>query len=511
MTVSIRRPAPLALLVVLLASLGVTAAPRSAAAGPDEDKADAVLRELASAADAPTRLRLAAELTPLAPRIIPHLATFLTRTRTSTVDQRRLVLVGIRASVPDAKGKFETPKRQQEAQIRADEAFDWLAELVTVDAATPGAAEVLADVVVVRALADSREQAAAQVIFDAAFAEPTQILRDECGRRLRKMAPVSLPALIIESQGKGDRKRYSNYQLERLDRQDPAKALIAAVDAPGLEVAILDAFRTSRHREAVYAVLSKVDDDAPAVRAAARAAWMAYVTGPPPPPAPKKKMVLPGGKLANKETPLWLTYRELADHELRGRLEQLLGEVTPEGQKLDLEAASKRLFAHFDGERQKRDAGLLASARELAGKGDLAGAAAAFDRLIVLDPERPERAEMAPVFLDLGRALGKDGKWAEAAEAFSKAHGLAPEGKDGVLALAAHHHALGKALEAAGKDGDGQFREAARIDPSFQAAAVAEGAAPPSDRSWLLAAGAGAAVAALALFAAGIVRRRRPA
>ena len=40
---------------------------------------------------------------------------------------------------------------------------------------------------------------------------------------------------------------------------------------------------------------------------------------------------------------------------------------------------------------------------------------------------------------------------------------------------------------------------------------MAEGAAPPSDRSWLLAAGAGAAVAALALFAAGIVRRRRPA
>ena len=51
---------------------------------------------------------------------------------------------------------------------------------------------------------------------------------------------------------------------------------------------------------------------------------MAYITGPPPPPAPMKKLVLPGGKLTKKEKPLWLTYRELADNELRKARNELL-------------------------------------------------------------------------------------------------------------------------------------------------------------------------------------------
>src|SRR6185503_6819006 len=123
-------------------------------------------------------------------------------------------------------------------------------------------------------------------------------------------------------------------------------------------------FEATHHREAVHAVWSKVDADSPRVRDAARHAWMAYITGPPPPPAPKKKLLLPGGKLTKKEKPLWLTYRELADNELRRNSNELLGTDYPivdptlddsdEGRKpkaaaaIDILAVTKELFDYYD-------------------------------------------------------------------------------------------------------------------------------------------------------------------
>src|SRR5205814_8127606 len=122
--------------------------------------------------------------------------------------------------------------------------------------------------------------------------------------------------------------------------------------------ALLAVFEETHHREAVHAVWTKVDSDSPRIRAKAREAWMAYITGPPPPPAPKKKLMLPGGKLTKKEKPLWLTYRELADNELRKAANELLHEdypledenslddkeVTRKTEKIDLEVLTKRLF-----------------------------------------------------------------------------------------------------------------------------------------------------------------------
>ena len=105
------------------------------------------------------------------------------------------------------------------------------------------------------------------------------IYRDECGRYLRKMEARAIPVLTLESQGDGDRRRYATYQLERLDRQEPSKALTAATADESLLIAILDAFRTTRHREAVYAVFSYIDQDSPRVRAAARAACCATGAG----------------------------------------------------------------------------------------------------------------------------------------------------------------------------------------------------------------------------------------
>src|SRR5262249_19982785 len=285
-----------------------------------------------------------------------------------------------------------------------DDDLDWQAALFALDhpgdpgANLPGLGDVIADDAAIRALAATRDVHAAQVLFDLAFAADTMIYRDECGRYLRKMEPASIPALTLESQSKAaDRKRYATWQLERLDRQEPGNALDAALGDEPLTIAILDAFRKTRHREAVHAVWHRVDADSPRVRAAARAAWMDYITGPPPPPAPVAKLNLPGGKKTKKPKPLWLTYRELADNELRKAANELLHEDYPledptledededhprkkKTVQVDLEDLTRRLFGYYDGERAKREATQWTAAKAKADAGDLATAIQMVDR-----------------------------------------------------------------------------------------------------------------------------------
>jgi tetratricopeptide (TPR) repeat protein len=530
-----------ALCAFLLLTLPVRLAGADAAA--DKATAEELLATIAAPGPAEPRLAAAAKLYELAPRLVPVLSAALTRARTSSVDDRRAVLLAIDAAVPDASGKFSQPQRQKTSEIKADDKIDWLAALVRLDPSTPvpagsqkgekdkkdkkpkqddeaaeeapppatlspaALADVVTDVALIRALAASRDHAAAGPIFDAAFADDTMLYRDECGRTLRKMEPLSIPELTLESQKEGDRRRYATYQLERLDRQDPAKALSAATSDEALLIAILDAFRVSKHREAVYAVFDYIDQDSPRVREAARKAWLGYVTGKPPKDAPKRKMVLPGGKLAEKETPMWLTYRELATEKLRKASEELLGEPIADEAKVDTEAVSRRVFAHYDAIRDKREAEQWSQARGLAASGDVAGAVARLDQMLAVNPDRKERAEMAAIYLTHGKNLQQADQWAEAATAFSTALGLSPESPLAKDASAGRDFALGKAMEADGKDGTGLFRRAAGAKPDFEEAAAAaeEGERP----RWMLYAASFAGLMAVALAAFAVARRRR--
>ena len=458
---------------------------------------------------------------------VDSLGSYLARPHTASVEDRRKALVAIKAQVPDKNGHFITPERKTEKEEKADDDLDWMAGLLALDPATPGLGEVVADDAAIRALSASKDIHAAQLLFDAAFGDDTMIYRDEFGRYIRKMEPYCEPALIRESQGKNyDRKRYATYQLERLDRQEPYKALSSAVADEGLTIAILDTFRLTHHREAVHAVWSKVAADSPRVRAAAREAWMAYVTGPPPPPAPKKKLVLPGGKLTKKEKPLWLTYRELADNELRKTSNELLhtdyqildptlddrdAEWTHEkkAEPIDLEGVTKQLFEYYDGERAKKDTESWQAAKGLADKGDLAGAAGAMDRLLVTNPDRPQRAEMAALYFKYAKKLEGDKKWAEASAAYSKAQGLDPKAANANDALAAYHYTLGKSLEAQGKDGGPDFRKAVALRPDYAPAkSAARAAANRGKPVWMLYLAGVAAAIALALLGVALLRRR---
>ncbi len=469
------------------------------------------------------------ELTKLAPTVVDELATFLQRTHAASVEDRRGVLASFEAEVPDKKGRFVAPQRKSVKEEKKADELDWLAELQKIEAKTPAVAETIVDVAVIRALAATKDIHAAQVIFNAAFGEETMIYRDEAGRYLRRMEPFCIPALMRESQSRSfDRKRYSNYQLERLDRQEPGKALGAAAGDENLAIAILEVWRATRHREAVHAVWAKVNADSPRIRAKARETWRAYIEGPPPPPAPMKKLQLPGGKLTKKEKPLWLTYRELADNELRKQSNELLGtdylildptlDDSDEGRrpktapKIDLVAVTKELFDHYDKLRGEIETKEWAEADAKSKTGDLAGATALLDRLLAANPDHGNKAQMAQVYFAHAKELEAKSKWSEAAAAYSKAHGLAPAGPNAVQALAAHHYTLGKALEAQGKDGGPDYRKAFSLNPSYapakEAAVRTSGGSRPI---WMLYAAACAAILGLGLFAAAMVRRGKTA
>ncbi|HVV81738.1 MAG TPA: hypothetical protein VHE35_01620 [Kofleriaceae bacterium] len=456
------------------------------------------------------RAKDTAALVPLAERNVKALGDFLARERSSSVDDRRAVLRKIKASVPDSSGKFETPKRMAAEQIREDDAFDWLAALATVDPSTPGLGDVWADVAAIRALASTHDIDAARIVLEQAFAKPTMIYRDECGRRLRAMAPYSLPALTVASQSDDHaRARYATFQLERMDRQEPGKAMEATDHDEELRIALLDAFRTTKHREAVGTVFKYIDDDAPRVRAAARQAWLAYVTGPRPPDAPKIHLQLNGGKKDDKLTALYLNYRQLAEIEVKRASEDLLGKPYGDDDPIDAAAVSKEIFAFHDAARARQDGERFTAALATAKAGDLTKAAAELDTLLAENPELANRAEAAPTYLALAKQEEAAGHWDGAAAAYGKAHGLAPDGPDAVKAAAGREYALGKALEAAGKDGGANFRRAAELQPDDAPAKAAAARTTPSVRKpWLLWGAAGGAAVAMALLVLGITRRR---
>ena len=459
---------------------------------------------------------------------IDQLSNFMQRMHASTIEERRAVLTQINAQIPDEKGRFVTPKRQTAAEQKAADNLDWLAELQKLDGATPGVGEIIADVVAIRALSTTKDIAAAQHLFDTAFRDETMMYRDEVGRYIRKMEPYCIPALMKESQSRNyDRKRYSNYQLERLDRQEPGKALAAATGDEDLLIAILEVWRKTRYREAVQAVWTKVNADSARTRTKARETWKAYIEGPPPPPAPKAKLNLPGGKTTKEPKPLYLTFRQLADNELRKQSNELLGTDypivepvldgsdekpgyrPPKEVKIDLSAVTKQLWDHYDGLRAEAESKQYAEADVKAKTGDLATATMMFDRLLAANPDHSSRAAMANVYLTYARELEKQKKWPEAAAAFSKAHGLAPQGPNAVDALAAHHYTLGMALEAQGKDGGPDIRKAVALKPDYapakEAAIRVSGGSRPV---WMLYVAFIALLAAGALFALGMLRRR---
>ncbi len=471
---------------------------KAMSASPD-DAAD-LIRELEASTSPEERATLAATLASLRPAPVEVYKAHLARTRKSSDTDRRAVLKAAGAAVPDSKGRFKTPGRETKKVEKSNDDFDWLQAIAALTD-KPGLGEVLSDVAVLRALAASRDHRGGAVIVDFAFSELGLIYRDECGRFLRKMSPFSLPALIRGSQNRRNKsmKRYTTYQLERLDRQNAHKAFASAT-TEDLQIEIVTAFADSQYREAVFAVLANVNHVAPRVRKATRDSWDEFVAGKAPPKPPERKLVLPNNRLTDGKEALWLDHRQLANIAIREQLTKLTG--AKPAKSATLVQLTEQLYGHYDQARRTALNADFAAAVGIASAGKPEQATIIFDRILAQHPTFSKRDQMVPAYMARAAALELESKWKEAGIAYGKASAVAPETEQGKDALKRHHLARAKAAEAEGKDASTELAIATEI--------VVETPEVTTESKLLLFAGLAAVGGALVLLLLGLTLRKRP-
>jgi len=490
----VKRLAPILLLLVL------------AAGARAEETAASAADKLRAAAPGQARLDAAKALAALGPAQAGALAERLKAPRAGSTDEaRRAVLKQIGADVPDASGTFRPPPRQK-GEDKPQGELDWLAALAPLAADDPAVVDSVEIVGLLRALAATRDVAAARVILEFAFTPEGTAFRDECGRVLRGMSPHSIPALLRATQDKkasgGSFARYASYQLDRLEKNRPTYALAAASD-DALEIAMLDAIREVRHPDAVTAVLDRTNSPTLSVRKAAREAWLAYVTGPPPPPAPKAKRKLAGNKLSDEAMPLYLTYREFADQELRRVLTEKTG-AAPDA-RLTPEQMTTKLWELYDTERAAVWDTEMKAAADLSAKNDHAGAVARYDAILMQDPTYARRGLMVPAYLALGKQQAEAKDWDHAVLTFHKAFSIDPAGEHAKEAESSLFYARAARAKQHGTGSADDLARARKLGAADDSLADAvEGT-----QRWMLWAGGAAAALALALIALALVVRRQ--
>jgi tetratricopeptide (TPR) repeat protein len=259
-------------------------------------------------------------------------------------------------------------------------------------------------------------------------------------------------------------RRYAAYQLDRMDRQRPQKAISTAPD-DRVRADIIHAYGDTRALDAVEAILGQVDSPSHRVRREARWAWLRYVTGKAPPPAPKRKRKLPGGKEEAEEKPDYLTYREIATLALQKELTAINN--APPDPNLTAKQMTDELFEYYDKKRAAEWDGQFAAARAKEQNGDLRGATDEYGWILAHDPNYAHRGDMAHAFARYGDSLRDQGDVPRALGYWRQAIDLAPDGPDARAAQA--RVALYDGLAALGHgDADvGAFRRALALDPSL--------------------------------------------
>jgi tetratricopeptide (TPR) repeat protein len=495
-----------ALIALLITLPTVVAANKTAAPTPAADPADSATRAteiLAAIEKGGTKdeqLARIDDLVTISPTAVNTLVTFLKRDHATAVDERRKVLTNIGAAVPDRKGRFRSPGRESSQTKEEADAFDWATNLLEKGGKTRATREALADVAALRALARSEDPRGGLAALEFSFGEGGDLYRDEVGRYLRKGAPWSIPGLIRGAHAKdADQRRYADYQLERIDRQAPHKAIRAAAISEALQIEVFKAFADTLYREAIYTVLDNVDHNVEPVRAAARETLQAYVTREPTRQPPKRRLTLPGGKLTSVRQPLWLSHKELAAIELRNRLEQITGAAPAEN--TPLAELARQFLAHHDTKRLERLTVTFDAGRKAFGSGDTAAAIRKFDEVLAQEPDFPKRAEMVEAYLAHGKKLLDAGDNQEAVVALTKATALDPSSAKAKEARVKTHLARARLIEAAGGDAAAELARAKEIDP---------GAGDSSGARWMLFLGIGGGLAGVFLLLAGaLIRRRR--
>ena len=474
--------------------------------------------------DPKVRLEAAQFLANQPPEAMEALARRLARPRTTDPDTYRRLFLEMWAQVPNWKSfdpmwvkKPEpawTPPPRVPGQPRVKrppphdpETLDWLKALNDLDLASPALvaptppdppkkgqpppveppppptpeqlaiarAEALEVVGLMRGIAASRRMDAVDPIFQMAF-QYDGVFRDECGRQIRSMESFALPALIRLMHQHGPaalhlpkQRRYASYQLDRMDRARPQKAIAAAPD-DRVRSAIVHAYGEERALEAVDAILDQVDASSHRVRKEARWAWLRYVTGKPPPPAPKRKRKLGGGREEEEEKPDYLTYREMALLALQRLVLAVNNE--PADPKKSAKQLTDELFEYYDRKHQAEWDEQFDAAQKKEQAGDLKAAVDEYGWILAHDPNFRRRGEMARAYSRYGDELRAQKQLTQAVGYYRQAVDLDPAGPEAGRAGARAALLDGLAALDRGHADVPSFRRAVELDPSLTEAKV---------------------------------------
>ena len=382
----------------------------------------APLDQLATIADA--LARTPAELWPQVE------ATLLADRKARKADYKALLAI-IGGDVPNRYGHFELAwKRAHGHTVQLSE--DWYGDLLALPPARVGKLfrGIYRDCVVTAALlraaaAIGREPARTDGVVEALLAAAyvhEGTFRDEVGRAIRKLGEPAIPGLLrrslspslpadekqaaeIKASDAFRRAEYARVQLDRMDRLHPPKAIAAVRDDPRLLADLLAAYAITRPEEAAAPLLEHVDAAIPGVRRAARASFLAYVSGPPP-RSERKTVRLLGGRTT--DAPARLTYRDFARLAIRERitaeqpdlLEPECRPITQEGQRdRECEAQPERLAAaYFARVEQARAAREQARVDDALAQPDRATTVAMLDELLADNPELGMRDQLVPSY-----------------------------------------------------------------------------------------------------------------
>lgn len=427
-----------------------------------------------------------------------------------------------RETVDAGAGQAQPEKPDASEQPGKPENIDW----------QRARAEALETVALLRALGASRLDDALGPIFDLAF-EQEGVYRDECGRAIRALGDYAVAGLIERQHAKGNgaanraqwrsMRRYAAYQLDRMDRAQPRKAIAAAPD-DRVRASILHAYGEVRALDAVEPILDQVDAAAHRVRREARWAWLRYVAGPPPPEPPKRKRKLPGGREEKEEKEDYLNYRQMAVLALNHALTEIAdgacttcARVDPDGipsPQADAAKMTEALFAYYDHRRAAAWDVQFNAAAAKARSGDLRGAIADFSAILAHDPLYARRAEIAGVFFDYGEKLLDDDP-ARALPYLRQAVVLDPGSERSHKIDARIHLIDGEARMKAGVYDPADFRRALALDPTLDEARAALDALDRRQSREGLVQASGLAAGGLALLCVGValwrLKRRRGA
>jgi hypothetical protein len=387
------------------------------------------------------------------PQVWPEIQAALLAERKAPKPDYRALLDAVGGDVPNRYGHFARAwKKAHGFDIKLSQ--DWFEDLLSlpVGRVVPGLRAVYRDCLLQTALlraasAVGRDEPAltgevVATLLDTAYAHEGTF-RDEVGRAIVAIGEEAVPHLLLASDhaaprrdGREDpaalRAEYARLQLDKLDRLHPERAVAAVREDPRRLVALVSAYGVVRPGEAAAVLLALADASDPAVRAAARQAFLAYVEGPPPDVRARKIRLLGGG---TSTALAQLSYRQRASLAIRERVQaELPAALEPECQvrredgTMDEaclgqpERLAHAYFAFLHERRRTADArAILAALAEP----DVRDRVAQLDRLLAANPALEGVEQLVSVYEDAADAALAAGDAARAGQLLRKAARLA--------------------------------------------------------------------------------------